>query len=386
MNGEAGTRRAQSFAKDATEAVREFHAAVTQKDMALVLFFCCGAYDLDALAAEMRRLFEGVQVVGCTTAGEIGLAGYSEPSLCGASFSASDFNAVSGCIDGLQNFSIANGRATVQDLVQKLESQVGLVEPNHSFGILLIDGVSTREEPVAHCLHSALGGVQWIGGSTGNNLKFRSTQLYFEGRFSMDSAALIVVHTRLPFKLFKTQHFVASAIRMVVTEADTARRLVLEINGRPAASELARMLGLGSQGLTPESFSASPLAVLIDNSTYVRSIQKCNPDGSLTFYCAVENGMVLRIANRVDIVANLAETFAHIRAEIGSLQLVLGFDCILRRLEISSEGKLARINEILVQNQVVGFNTYGEQYGSLHVNQSFVGLAIGHGDGGGANV
>ena len=79
-------RRAQSLAANAREAVREFHAGVVQPDMALVLFFCSSDYDLDAMADEMRQRFAGVTVVGCTTAGEIGPAGYCDRSLSGVSF------------------------------------------------------------------------------------------------------------------------------------------------------------------------------------------------------------------------------------------------------------------------------------------------------------
>ena len=56
---------------------------------------------------------------------------------------------------------------------------------------------------------------------------------------------------------------------------------------------------------------------------YVRSIQKANPDGSLKFYCAIERGVVLRVARGVDLVANLETALAQVRAQIGPPQLVL---------------------------------------------------------------
>ena len=72
MDATGRARRAQSFAPDAREAAREFYSEVAQQDMALVVFFCSVQYDLDILALEMERLFTGVPVIGCTTAGEIG--------------------------------------------------------------------------------------------------------------------------------------------------------------------------------------------------------------------------------------------------------------------------------------------------------------------------
>ena len=77
---------AHSCARDTRQAAEEFHAAVSQKNMELVIFFCSSEYDLDVLAEEMSRLFAGIQVVGCTTAGEIGPAGYRNHSLSGVSF------------------------------------------------------------------------------------------------------------------------------------------------------------------------------------------------------------------------------------------------------------------------------------------------------------
>lgn len=370
-------RRAQSCATDAREAVREFHAAVTQPDMALVIFFCSSAYDRELLAEEMRRLFAGVQVVGCTTAGEIGPAGYRDHSLTGASFPASSFNAVSGRLDRLQQFEIAAGQAFAQELLQKLESQAPQANADNSFAMLLIDGLSVREEPVTRALQSALGRFPLVGGSAGDGLNFGNTHVYFEGHFHADSAVLMLVSTRLPFKLFKTQHFVATDERMVVTEADTARRIVKEINGLPAAQEYARLLGVDARDLDPMRFAASPVVVMIDGTNYVRSIQKVNPDGSLTFFCAIEDGLVLRVAKGVDLLENLEQAFTQIHAAIGQPQLVLGCDCILRKQEIFQGPLKESVNEVFLRNNTIGFSTYGEQFQGVHVNQTLVGIAIG---------
>ena len=377
MNIRGCIRKAQSCITDAREAVREFHAEVAQPDIALVIFFCSGDYDLEALAEEMRRLFTGVQVVGCTTAGEIGPAGYRERSLTGASFPANSVGAVSGLIDCVHTFKFSEGHALVQKLLQKLESLAPQAAPENSFALLLIDGLSMREEVVTRSLQSALGKLPLFGGSAGDGVNFAATYVYFEGRFHSDSAILLLASTRLPFTLFKTQHFVATGERLVVTEAETAARIVKEINGLPAAQEYARILGVDVQELAPRRFAAWPVVVLIDGTNYVRSIQKVNPDNSLTFYCAIENGLVLRVAKGVDLVENLEQAFAHIRGEIGPPQFVLGCDCILRKLEIAQNSLTDRVGDLFVRNNAIGFNTYGEQFQGVHINQTLVGIAIG---------
>jgi hypothetical protein len=244
--------------------------------------------------------------------------------------------------------------------------------------LLLIDGLSMREEPVTRALQSALGGLPLIGGSAGDGVNFNRTHVYFEGRFHSDSAILILVTTPLPFKLFKTQHFVETEERLVVTDADPDLRIVKEINGLPASQEYARILGIDASDLVPKRFAVWPVVVLIDGTNYVRSIQKANPDGSLTLFCAIENGLVLRVAKGVDLAENLEQTFTQIRAEIGPPQLFLGCDCILRKLEIYQNLPLkVRVGEVLLRNNTIGFNTYGEQFHGVHVNQTLVGIAIG---------
>ena len=124
-------------------------------------------------------------------------------------------------------------------------------------------------------------------------------------------------------------------------------------------------------------FAASPMVVVIGGINYVRSISKANADGSLTFFCAIDEGIVLRVAHGINLVDNLEQTFATIRAAIGEPQLILCCDCILRRLEIIQSHLLDRVADVLERNKVIGFNSYGEQYRGMHVNQTLVGLAIG---------
>jgi hypothetical protein len=350
---------------------------VVQPDTSLVVFFCSADYDLGVLAAELQRLFVGVELVGCTTAGEIGPAGYRDSSISGASFPRSAFAAASGRIGQLQCFEASRGYEFTQGLLQELERESPGADEKNTFSLLLIDGMSMREEPVTRALQDALGQVPLVGGSAGDGLRFGRTLVYFDGQFHPDSAVLSLISTSMPFRLFRTQHFVATDERLVVTEADPSTRLVREINGLPAAEEYARIVGLDANDLNPARFAATPVVVTIDGANYVRAIQKSNPDGSLTFFCAIEEGVVLRVARGVDLFQSTEEVFDQIRAEIGPPQLVLACDCILRKVEAANGADADRISRLLLNNNAVGFSTYGEQFRGVHVNQTLVGVAIG---------
>jgi hypothetical protein len=243
--------------------------------------------------------------------------------------------------------------------------------------LLLIDGMSEREELVAHAMQYGLGDIPVVGGSAGDDMEFDKTYVYFDGHFHTDSAVLVLVSTFLPFMAFKTQHLVVTDIRFVVTEADTDQRVIREINGLPAAAEYARLVGLKVEELTSTHFATSLVVVMIDGVEYVRSIKSANPDGSLSFFCAIEEGLVLRLARGANLLPNLEQMFATINSKIGKPQLVFGFDCAFRMIEIQQQGLIEPVNAIFRKNNTVGFNCYGEQIYGIHVNQTLTGLAIG---------
>lgn len=374
----AAIRRSYSRSPDPSQAVAEFHAGVAQPEMALVVFVCSSKYDLDSVAAEMNRRFAGVPVVGCTTAGEIGPDGYQEHSLVGASFPAADFNVVVDRLGSLQSFDIRAGHAFAQVLLRRLEAQVGAEGVlRNSFALMLIDGLSIREEPVAATFQDGLGAIPLVGGSAGDDLALKQTFVFHDGAFHQDSVVLCLVNTACRFKTFKTQHFAPTEERLVVTEADTARRVVREINGLPATEEYARLIGASAGSLHPGHFAASPVVVLIDGADYVRAIQKSNEDGSLTFFCAIEEGLVLRVARGQGLVEDLERTFAGLEREVGSIQLTFACDCILRRLESNEKGLNEPVGALFRRYNAIGFSTYGEQISGVHVNQTLTGVVIG---------
>jgi hypothetical protein len=370
---------AHSVHDEARAAVREIHAALGPCEAELVLFFCSSRFDLDALADEMRTLFGVTRVIGCTTAGEIGPAGYRERSLAAVALPRASFAAGTALIENLHDFSITRGQASALDALHDLEKRA-MPEPgidSSRFALLMIDGLSVREEAVTRTLQSTLGDIPLVGGSAADDLRFENTSIFYDGRFRSDCAVLITASTQLPFRTFKTQHFRSGDERLVVTAADAERRTVSEINGLPAAEEYARLIGARVEDLSPGLFAASPVVVLIDGTDYVRSIQKLNPDGSLTFYCAIEEGLVLRVARGLDLVENLRTTFGELRHTVGEPQLILAWDCILRHLEMVQKGTRDMAGELFSANRAVGFSTYGEQYQGVHVNQTLTGIVFG---------
>lgn len=370
-------RKGVSHSPDPRTAVRELHEAIGATDAALVVFYCAPTYDLELLGRELAACFGDTPLMGCTTAGEITPAGYLDGSLTGVSIASPDFRVVTGRLDRVSEFEMKQGHHLVDELVRRLSTNGEAPQGSDTFGFLLVDGLCMREESIVSALYQRLGSIQLFGGSAGDGLAFRRTHVYHDGRFWPDAAVFALVQPGAPFEVFRTQHFVPSDKRMVVTKADPSRRIVTEINGVPAGREYAHMVGLEVDKLTPMIFSAHPVVVRIGGQHYVRSIQKVNEDESLSFFCAIDEGLVLTVAQGVDLVQNLEDLFAQLNAKLGEPRLVLGCDCILRNLEMGRRDLKTRVGEILAANNVVGFSTYGEQFNAMHVNQTFTGVAIG---------
>ena len=97
----------------------------------------------------------------------------------------------------------------------------------------------------------------------------------------------------------------------------------------------------------------------------------------LVFFCAIETGLVLRVAKAHDLLGNLEQTLQQIEDQIGVPQLVVGADCVHRKLEAEWHNEKEQVAALLGRYNTTGFATYGEQFRGIHVNQTFVGIAIG---------
>jgi len=372
-------RKGFSATSDPAEAIRELVDRIGQPAMALVVFFASPSYDRARLAEAIAAELPGIEVIGCTTAGEITSEGYRENTITAVSFGRDDYKASIRLIPDLDRFRMEHGNEVVQDLFADLGMAPLTVRsiPHQTFGMLLIDGLSRQEEVVVSSISRFLDPVPLFGGSAGDGLDFGVTWVFAHGAFHTNAAVLALIETSCAFSVFKFDHFRPTDKKMVVTEADPVRRLVMEINAERAAPAYAKMVGLDEHELGPMTFAAYPVVVRVGGEYHVRSIQKVEDDGSLRFYCGIDEGLVLTVADGDDIARNLDAALTGLAAELGSIDLILGFDCILRRLEAEQKQKSLDVSQVLKRHGVVGFSTYGEQYRSMHVNQTFTGVAIG---------
>jgi hypothetical protein len=357
--------------------VAALRAQLSAQGLGALMVFFSSTYDADDLAAELRRAYPGVPIHGCSSAGEITPEGLSEGGAVALGFPASSFTVVSRAIVDLADYSMERARRTVEELRRDLAGAVPAGAPGSTFAIVLIDGLSRREEEITTSLYAALGDIPLVGGSAGDDMRFDETLVLHDGEAHRGAAVVLLVHSRNPIRVFKCDHFEPTAIKFVVTEADPQNRIVSELNAEPASAEYARAVGVLNDSLGPGSFASHPVVVRIGGDTYVRAIQRVNEDGSLAFLCAIDEGIVLTLAKPRDMLASVRETLDSLEEDLGPVDMILGFDCVLRRLEAQQRQIVRDLSAIYRAHHVVGFSTYGEQYHSMHLNQTFTGVAIG---------
>ncbi|MBV7315365.1 nitric oxide-sensing protein NosP [Shewanella sp. NIFS-20-20] len=366
---------ASSDSTDADVAAAELAQQFQDQELAAVLFFCSASYDLPALAAAMNLSFADYPLMGCTTSGELTDTGYHKNSILALGFKHSDF-CIEAALMPLASVDLVAAQACVTELMQRCQPRLKGDISQHSFVLTMVDGLSPKEELFLAMLNSALGKIPHFGGSAGDDVILGQTHVYLNGEFHSDAAIVVMVNTHCPFTVFTTHHIESLQRKLVVTRADSQTRRVYELNAEPAALVYAREVGIAADELRPEVYALHPLAVLIGDEYYVRSIQKVNEDLSIDFYCAVDVGIVLTAMQPGDIYSGVATKLASVAAPLGEVEMVLACDCFLRELEIRLQQGNERIQRIFNQYRVLGFNTYGEQLNGIHMNQTFTGVMI----------
>jgi hypothetical protein len=375
--GASGICWAASDTADLNEAVASLRADFDGHKLQHIIAYFSLDHDAEALSAALSAAFPGVRITGCSTAGEITPGGMLETGIVLVGFPPQGFRIHTGLIENIDEFGVERATQIVRQLKAEAATANGGSRDRKTFALLMIDGMSNAEETLVAAIHWAMDDVQLVGGSAGDNLAFKRTSLIYDGRIVSRSAILIMIETDVDFRVFKTQAFEPTAVKLVVTAADTQNRIVYELNAEPAALEYASAIGLMPDDLGPFSFASYPLVVKVGGDYYCRSIRNMNPDGSLSFFCAIDEGLVFTVARPQDMLRSTTETLAEIEQSLGGIDLVLGFDCILRRLDAENRQIRRELNQLYNRFGIIGFHTYGEQYNAMHLNQTLTGIAFG---------
>lgn len=377
LGRDSAVRVVSSDERRLEDAVAELKRLMDPRGLSQLLAFFSPLYDADALAKALDAAFPGIPLSGCSTAGEITPRGLTDGAVVLMGLPEADFRVATGLIEDIDQQSFERAFQISRSLRASIAGPVDRNLRESAFALMLVDGLSNCEERLVAAVRSAIHDVPLVGGSAGDDLAFRRTAVIHNGRAVPDAAVVILVQTDLEFRVFKSQNFEPTPTRLVVTSADVDKRIVYELNAEPAAREYAAAIGIPADDLSPLSFASHPVVVKVGSEYFCRSIRNVNPDGSLTFFCAIDEGLVLTVATPKNMVDSTRETLGDVDEDLGGISLVLGFDCVLRRLDAENHQTRRLVEGLYRDYHVIGFHTYGEQYNAMHLNQTLTGIAFG---------
>lgn len=336
----------------------------------LVLLFGMPSGGLGDIGRALRAaLGKGCHVVGCSSAGEIGPDGYCQDTVTALGFPAASFR-VGVCVLRDQ------AQVPVSDWMAALRRLHGEFRPDlrrSSFGVVLADALARQEDVLAATLDAAIPGLPVVGASTAQGMRFEQGSQMVDGRECPGAAVFLLIETDFSVAEVSFSHFSPTGRRAVVTAADPHNRIILELNAEPAAQEYARLAGIAPSAMTQAEFARHPLLLRTGGRHHVRAIRAVTSDSGLQLMSGIEAGNVLTIGRAMDMMRGFADALDALpRPPL----MVLGFDCILRRLALERAGMGRQMSRLLSRYRIAGFNTYGEQHRGMHVNQTFVGMAL----------
>jgi len=352
-------------------------AEIDQPDLRAVVYFFSPELEGLDIQGSLGRAFPAARRVGASMIGGWSSPGPIEKGIVAMSLSGEE---VVACYAASGEGAKADPEGLARRLASGISAQMGgrAADPDRHVGILLVDGLCLGEKIVRELTIAEGLSMPIIGGAAADELAFARTIVACDGKSSSDGAVLLVLELRVPFYFGHFVHYEARPGSFLVTKAEPDRRVVWEIDGRPAAARYAELLGLrGADEITSEHFSRNPVGVAIGSTVYARSPNAVIEGSGIRFYCAIEAGTRISLLKKGDILANARSAIESARRYLpAGIAGALLFNCVVRYLEMKEDRKVEAFNEAFAGMPFIGFNTYGEELFTHH-NQTLTALFIG---------
>ena len=362
---------ASSSNPDIFQAIQEVKENIGSSDSCLIIYFSSMIYKQEELAKAMKEAFSQTDVIGCSTAGELISGKMLNNSVVVMVLDGDSIKDVK--VEVIENLKEnPDPNISFENFEKYFGQSVSKLDYKKYYGLVLIDGLSNSEEILMERIGTKTS-VHFIGGSAGDDLQFKKTYVYANGKVYSNAAVLVLVKSNTEFDILKTQSFSALTKSFVATKVNEEQREVLELDGIDAVEKYASAINKPKEEV-PASFMTYPLGVMIDDEPFVRSPQQLSGNG-IKFYCNIAEGTELTLLESKDIVEDTKKAVQKKLREFGNISGLINFNCILRTLELKAKNEEDAYGKIFSDIPTIGFSTYGEEYIG-HINQTSVMLVL----------
>ncbi|MBA2665368.1 MAG: FIST C-terminal domain-containing protein [Bradymonadaceae bacterium] len=373
---------ASSTLVDTAAAIEEVLDALEAEAAALTFVFFDRCYDAEIIARVLDRRTQE-RGIGGTTAGEISNAGFRTGSITAMSLHGEDVRASVEIVAQLRRLSLVPLVSLPHKLAEGIGRSLDELSADRHMWISLIDGLSGKEDLFVPFFVQAARRVPLIGGSLSDGEHFCQVFLVHHGRVYSDAAAVVLLEYPYGFQPIHHTHLVFSEHWLTVTRVSEGGRVIEMLDGMPAHLAFAHAMGVSPHQVTTGLTGRYPLGYRFRGRPFPYSIMQTRDDGSFGMAHSVQVGERLNILMPQDLTDQSARA---IEEAIGQLeqqtpgrqpQALLLFNCLGRYFEAKAQGMVGELFEAIHQAPVCGFNTYGEQFTSMHMNHSLTGVVFG---------
>ena len=382
------TKIAQSSMFSEEAAVQEILDKIIDDETRLIMYFVSPRYKQQLIADAFQKYLgdklagHNINYFGCTTAGELSNFGFAINTIVAIAFNSEHIELGLGLVEGISGTPMSAGAEAINraarhlgTTMEKIKQEAGYAK--NYFAFSLIDGLSRVEEFVMLAMKGAAGNIKIVGGSAADSLDMRRTYIHVNGKIYTDAVFVALFKTDLLFEIISTHNFTPTDKYFTVTNANSKERIVYELNGDWASKVYAQALDVHEDDFNEAVFHTNPLGVMQYNQYFLRSPMEILPDGGIRFACFIEYGEKVYLMQRHPIVDTTRAAMAELKETLGTVTGMVCVNCAGRYVEIYNENVGEEIIQALNIGPFIGFNSYGEQFNSLHMNQTLTLMAFG---------
>lgn len=368
----------------ADEVITQVRTALDGLSPSAGLLFCSINNDHGAILSRINSAFPGIELIGCTSDGEVSSAGaFSEESVTFIAFASDTITMKAGLgrdvsVDGEKSARMA------------VESALAALGDTPKLAIALAESYMTNGAGFSRGLSAAFGdGTPVVGGFSTDQLRLKDTRQFYRNEVLTDCAPVLVFGGPLLVSSGCDSGYAPIGKEGVITAADG--NIVRKIDMKPASEFYKRYLGesVGDQA----EYSDYPLMVRENDEAEhcIRSaVGVYGDDGSIVFLSEMHAGSKIRIseASRDMLIEgtrkSVLRALESYPGEKPTAALLFSCACRKRLLGTRTKEELDIVKSVVSDSlPICGFYTYGEigpaSVGgrALFHNDSFVTVLIG---------
>ncbi|PMB45578.1 hypothetical protein CEN40_11865 [Fischerella thermalis CCMEE 5205] len=363
------------------QCLNQLAGAIPQAGM----LFAAIDFDHALILKHINQVFPGIDLIGCTTDGEISSTlGFQQDSLTLILFCSDTVKIAAGVGYGVRQHPTAAAEQAVRQATEKSGAAAKLcVSVPASY---LEDGSTTSGEEILRGLKIALGDeIPIIGGTAGDQFRFQKTYQFFQSEVLTDALPILIFCGDIHFSYGIACGWKPIGRKSIVTKS--AGTVLYEVDGEPALEFYKRYLG--DRRPTAEH----PLAVYEgDSNRYYMRVPNTYDlaSGSINFLGDIPEQAIIQVTDisRDEVIAAAKTSFqTALEHYPGTVpEVILLFSCCCRRWLLGTRAKeeYQLVKQALPEDiPICGFYTYGEfaplePQGSTYYHQeTFVTLLLG---------